>query len=115
MNIEHPVMPGGSIPTAATMGPTNGPSAKSDRDLLNAYIYDYLLKHNLRETAKVFNKEVDIAAFNWSPPSRNVTPLDDKFLTGDQSPNRKKDDMNGINGMLKCCIKKIYQTLDRIL
>lgn len=88
MNIDHPGM---QVPT----GPADGPNSKSDRDLLNAYIYDYLLKHNLRESARIFNKEANIASFNRSPPSRNSTPLDDKVLTGDQSPGKKKEDLNG--------------------
>jgi hypothetical protein len=93
MNIDHPGIPGGPA-----VGPTNGPNTKSDRDLLNAYIYDYLLKHNLRDSARIFSKEAEIGSFNWSPPSRNSTPLDDKFLTGDQSPGKKKDDLNGLDG-----------------
>lgn len=35
---------------------------KSDKDLLNNYIYDYLIKQNLSESAKIFSREADISS-----------------------------------------------------
>jgi hypothetical protein len=92
MNIEtvgqhHPANVGGG-PYAV---PMSGASAlKSDKELLNAYIYDYLVKHNLKESAKSFNREADVASFHRSPTSRTSTPKDDKLASaanGDHSPS----------------------------
>ncbi|KAK9471434.1 uncharacterized protein V1510DRAFT_396914, partial [Dipodascopsis tothii] len=46
-------------PAAAAPGT---PSAlhRSEQEFLNAYIYDYLLKHNLHESAKAFSQETDV-------------------------------------------------------
>lgn len=46
--------------------------AKSDKELLNAYIYDYLLKHNMHDSARTFGAEAKVVP--------NVKKEDDKDL-----------------------------------
>lgn len=46
--------------------------AKSDKELLNAYIYDYLLKHNMLDSARTFGAEAKVVP--------NVKKEDDKEL-----------------------------------
>ncbi len=85
MNVEaqqqhHPMGPAG--PYGVPVGGGGGGSLKSDKELLNAYIYDYLVKHNLVESARSFNREADVASFHRSPASRTSTPKDDKLASG---------------------------------
>lgn len=56
------------LPASSQM--TN-PNLKNDKDLLNNYIYDYLIKQNLPESAKIFLKEAEITNHNSASNSNN--------------------------------------------
>lgn len=47
---------------------------RTDKDLLNSYIYDYLLKHNLVDSARAFSRETDSTNRGGGPTSRTSTP-----------------------------------------
>lgn len=74
---------------------------KTDKDLLNSYIYDYLLKHNLVESARAFSKETDPSG-SRGPNSRTSTPNPAK------KNGKENDSMNGIHdGMCDFILQKL--------
>ncbi|ODQ66388.1 hypothetical protein NADFUDRAFT_50307, partial [Nadsonia fulvescens var. elongata DSM 6958] len=55
-------VPNGGITSNSLATPTTQTSSlKSEKDLLNAYIYDYLLKHDFLDTASTFGREAQVA------------------------------------------------------
>ncbi|ANB13520.1 hypothetical protein AWJ20_1815 [Sugiyamaella lignohabitans] len=106
MNIETQQAPHGpSQPHHGVMGPYgttpmagNGQLPKAnDKELLNLYIYDYLVKHNLVESARSFNRE---AEFGRSNGSRTSTPNTNDRMNGlgERSPSmgqRNDSDLKG--------------------
>jgi hypothetical protein len=42
---------------------------KSDKELLNSYIYDYLVKHNLLDSARTFHQEIEQSNSRTNSPS----------------------------------------------
>lgn len=62
---------------------------RSEQDFLNAYIYDYLRKHNLHQSANVFGQEADVKVhpvLKGQPLSQPARPAD----SGDEPKNEKR-------------------------
>lgn len=69
-------IPNNSNPTPNTDTPN---PFTSEKDLLNGYIYDYLIKQNLIESAKTFFKEADVKSAN-SSNSNSASPTSSSNL-----------------------------------
>ncbi|KAK9316931.1 hypothetical protein V1522DRAFT_243481 [Lipomyces starkeyi] len=71
---------------------------RSEQDFLNAYIYDYLMKHNLHQSARVFGQEADVKVHTVMKGATIGQPAATRFMGQNQ---RRDIDSSEIMGDVK--------------
>lgn len=97
-------MGGVGTPSGADGGPAGGPSGQApgthERRLLNTYIYDYFLKHDMLDCAKAMLKtHGDVAAPSDRTKHEHMNGVDDPMDTGDDSRNENYDDAKSVRDL----------------
>lgn len=85
-------------PSAGSSGPPN----QRERHMLNTYIYDYFLKHDMLDCAKALLKTSDVAIDRPQDRTKhegNMNGVNDPMDTGDDSRNDNFEDAKNVRDL----------------
>lgn len=82
-------------------GPSGqAPGTSSERRILNTYIYEYFLKHDMLDCAKAMLKaQADVAMQSDRAKHENMNGVDDPMDTGEDSRNENYDEAKSVRDL----------------